>query len=435
MDILDKLTILTDSAKYDVACTSSGSQRGGQKGMLGATCAPGLCHSFAADGRCVSLLKVLMSNACQYDCQYCVNRRSNDVPRATFTPEELAGLTIDFYRRNYIEGLFLSSGVIRSPDYTMEQMCRVLELLRGPYGFNGYIHAKAIPGCSPELVHKLGGLCDRMSVNIELPSETSLKTLAPDKSKQNVLLPMASIRDGIRQNREELAVYRHAPTFAPAGQSTQMIIGATPETDYQIMHLAQALYRRYSLKRVFYSAYIPVGTHALLPRDQPPPLLREHRLYQVDWLLRFYGFDAEELLDERHPHLDPLLDPKCQWALRHLDQFPVEINRADKETLLRVPGIGVKSVMRILTARRAGSLDFESLRKLGVVLKRAVYFITCRGRMHESVHFAPEFIYQNLTDSARRQQNLPVGGPQQLTWTDLPMLTAGTREGLPWMPA
>ena len=434
MDILDKLTILTDSAKYDVACTSSGSQRGGQKGMLGATCVPGLCHSFAADGRCVSLLKVLMSNACQYDCQYCVNRRSNDVPRATFTPEELAGLTIDFYRRNYIEGLFLSSGVIRNPDYTMEQMCRVLELLRGPYGFNGYIHAKAIPGCSQELVHKLGGLCDRMSVNIELPSESSLKALAPDKSKQNVLLPMASIRDGIRQNREELAVYRHTPTFAPAGQSTQMIIGATPETDYQIMNLAQALYRRYSLKRVFYSAYIPVGTHALLPRDQPPPLLREHRLYQVDWLLRFYGFNTEELLDERHPHLDPLLDPKCQWALRHLDQFPVEINQADKETLLRIPGVGVKSAMRILTARRAGSLDFDSLRKLGVVLKRAVYFITCRGRMHESVRFAPEFIYQNLTDNARRQQNLPVGGPQQLTWTDLPMLSVGTREGLPWRP-
>lgn len=430
MDMLDKLTILTNSAKYDVACTSSGSQRSGQKGLLGATCVPGLCHSFAADGRCISLLKVLMSNACQYDCQYCVNRRSNDVPRATFTPEELAGLTIDFYRRNYIEGLFLSSGVIRSPDYTMEQMCRVLELLRGPYGFNGYIHAKAIPGCSPELVSKLGRLCDRMSVNIELPSESSLKTLAPDKSKQNVLLPMASIRDGIRQNREELAVYRHAPSFAPAGQSTQMIIGATPETDYQIMHLAQALYRRYSLKRVFYSAYIPVGTHALLPRDQPPPLLREHRLYQVDWLLRFYGFDAEELLDERHPNLDPLLDPKCQWALRHLDQFPVEVNRADKETLLRIPGIGVKSAMRILTARRAGSLNFESLRKLGVVLKRAVYFITCGGRMHESVRFAPEFIYQNLTDSARRQQNLPIDGPQQLTWTDLPLLAAGTKAGL-----
>lgn len=424
MDILDKLQILTGAAKYDVACTSSGSSRGGQKGMLGATCVPGICHSFSADGRCVSLLKVLMSNACLYDCQYCVNRCSNDVPRATFTPEELAGLTIDFYRRNYIEGLFLSSGVIRNPDYTMEQMCRVLELLRGPYRFNGYIHAKAIPGCSPELVTKLGRLCDRMSVNIELPSEASLRALAPNKSKQNVLRPMGAIRDNIQQNREELALYRHAPAFAPAGQSTQMIIGATPETDYQIVHLAQALYRRYSLKRVFYSAYIPVGTNALLPRDQPPPLLREHRLYQADWLLRYYGFEASELLDERHPDLDPLLDPKCQWALRHLDQFPVEINRADKETLLRVPGIGVKSALRILTARRASSLTFDALKKLGVVLKRAVYFITCNGKMADAVRFSPAFIYSNLTDSVRRDQHLPVDGPQQITWADLPQLAA-----------
>ncbi|MGI6265203.1 MAG: putative DNA modification/repair radical SAM protein [Acutalibacteraceae bacterium] len=432
MDVLEKLQILTGAAKYDAACTSSGLDRAARPGYLGNTYTPGVCHSFAADGRCISLLKVLMSNACRYDCQYCVNRRSNDVPRATFTPGELAGLTVDFYRRNYIEGLFLSSGVIRDPDYTMEQMCRVLELLRGPYRFGGYIHAKAIPGCSPELVQKLGQLCDRMSVNIELPSEDSLRVLAPDKSKQNLLAPMAAIRDGIRQSREEMVVYRHAPTFAPAGQSTQMIIGATPETDHQILRLSQALYRRYALKRVFYSAYIPVGTHALLPRDQPPPLLREHRLYQADWLLRFYGFSAEELLDERHPHLDPLLDPKCQWALRHLDQFPVEINRADKETLLRVPGIGVKSALRILTARRAGSLSFEALKKLGVVLKRAVYFITCNGKMAEAVRFYPEFIYANLTDGERRQRALPVGSPAQLTWADLPAVAGERKEALPW---
>lgn len=431
MDVLEKLQILTGAAKYDVACTSSGSSRGGKKGMLGATCAPGICHSFAADGRCISLLKVLMSNACLYDCQYCINRCSNDVPRATFTPEELAGLTIDFYRRNYIEGLFLSSGVIRDPDYTMEQMCRVLELLRGPYRFNGYIHAKAIPGCSPELVAKLGRLCDRMSVNIELPSEASLRVLAPNKSKQNVLRPMGAIRDNIRQNREELTLYRHTPAFAPAGQSTQMIIGATPETDCQIVHLAQALYRRYALKRVFYSAYIPVGTHALLPRDQPPPLLREHRLYQADWLLRYYGFEASELLDEQHPQLDPLLDPKCQWALRHLDQFPVEINRADRDMLLRVPGIGVTSAGRILTARRAGSLTFDALKKLGVVLKRAVYFITCSGKMADAVQFSPEFIYHNLTDRERRQRNLPADAPQQITWADLPQLAMPKREELP----
>ena len=377
MELMDKLKILTDSAKYDAACTSSGSDRGAKAGMLGTACAPGICHSFSADGRCISLLKVLMTNCCIYDCQYCVNRCSNDVPRATFTPDELADLTIGFYRRNYIEGLFLSSGVIGSPDTAMERMCKTLELLRGKYRFNGYIHAKAIPGCSPELVEKLGTLCDRMSVNIELPSENSLKLLAPNKKKDAILRPMASIRDGIVQNKQELAVYRHAPTFVPAGQATQMIVGATPDSDWQIMRLSDALYKKYRLKRVFYSAYIPVSSSALLPRDQPPPLLREHRLYQTDWLLRFYGFQVDELLDERHPSLDPLLDPKCNWALNHLDQFPVEVNRADKELLLRIPGVGLKSTQRILTARRAGPLSFEDLKKIGVVLKRAAYFITC----------------------------------------------------------
>ncbi len=402
MDLMEKLSILTDSAKYDVACTSSGSSRGGVKGAIGSTCAPGICHSFAADGRCISLLKVLMTNYCTYDCQYCVNRCSNDVPRAAFTPEELASLTMEFYKRNYIEGLFLSSGVLQSADASMERMCRTLELLRHEHRFNGYIHAKAIPGCSPELVTKLGLLCDRLSVNIELPSEKSLHLLAPDKPKESILRPMGAIRDTLSQNKQELAVYRHAPTFAPAGQSTQLIIGATPDTDWQILRLSQSLYKRYSLKRVFYSAYIPVGTHALLPKNQPVPLLREHRLYQADWLLRFYGFQAEELLSDAQPTLDPLLDPKCHWAVGHLSSFPVEVNRADKELLLRVPGIGPKSAGRILTARRAGALTFDDLKKMGVVMKRAVYFVTCKGKLYPGVQFTPSFIYQNLVADTRR---------------------------------
>ena len=432
MDLMDKLRILTDSAKYDVACTSSGVNREAKQGMIGTASAPGICHSFSADGRCISLLKVLMTNFCIYDCQYCVNRCSNDVPRATFTPEELTSLTIEFYRRNYIEGLFLSSGVIQSPDSAMERMCRVLELLRGEYRFNGYIHAKAIPGCSPELVDKLGRLCDRMSVNIELPSEQSLNLLAPNKKKEAILKPMSSIRDGITQSKQELAIYRHAPAFVPAGQSTQMIIGATPDTDFQIMRLTEGLYKKYALKRVFFSAYIPVGTHALLPKNQPPPLLREHRLYQVDWLLRFYGFRVDELLDEQHPSLDPLLDPKCNWALNHLEQFPVEINRAGQELLLRVPGIGVKSAMRIMTARRAGTLSFEDLKKIGVVLKRAVYFITCKGQIMPGMKFTHSFIYQNLTADVRmRPGDLPMGQPvQQLSWMDIPAMLPGREDTL-----
>ncbi len=430
MELMDKLRILADSAKYDAACTSSGVDREGQAGMLGSAVGCGICHSFAADGRCISLLKVLMTNHCVYDCQYCVNRRSNNIPRAAFTPEELASLTMEFYRRNYIEGLFLSSGVLKDPDTSMERMCRVLELLRGPYRFAGYIHAKAIPGCSPELIDKLGLLCDRMSVNIELPSERSLNQFAPDKSRQSILKPMAAVRDRVVQSKQELTVYRHAPAFAPGGQSTQMIIGATPDTDYQIMKLASGLYRKYALKRVFYSAYVPVGTHALLPKNQPPPLLREHRLYQTDWLLRFYGFQVEELLDEQHPSLDPLLDPKCNWALHHLDRFPVEVNRADRELLLRVPGIGVKSADRILTARRTGALSFEDLKKIGVVLKRAMYFITCKGRMADGTRLSESFIYQNLTAEVRlRPGNLPMTQPvRQLTFADLPQMTPGKED-------
>ena len=424
MDLQRKLEILADSAKYDVACTSSGVSRGPAAGMLGAACAPGICHSFAADGRCISLLKVLQTNVCVYDCQYCINRRSNDLPRASFTPEELAGLTMEFYRRNYIEGLFLSSGVAGSPDRATEQMCRTLELLRYTHGFNGYIHAKTIPGSSPELIDKLGRLCDRLSVNIELPSEKSLNRLAPDKQKNAILKPMGAIRDNITQSRAELAVYRRAAPFAPAGQSTQMIVGATPDTDLQIMRLSESLYRTYRLKRVFFSAYIPVGNAALLPAHQPPPLLREHRLYQADWLLRFYGFSVSELLDEERPSLDPLLDPKCQWALRHMEQFPVEVNTAPKEMLLRVPGIGVRSAGRILTARRAGRLDFNGLKALGVVLKRAAWFVTCSGKVQEGVTIRPEVIYRALTaDSRLRPDRLPADPTvQQITWGDIPGL-------------
>jgi len=415
--IQDKLQILTDSAKYDVACTSSGVDRAGVKGKLGNALAAGICHSFSADGRCISLLKVLMTNSCVFDCHYCLNRRSNDHPRATFAPKELAELTIAFYRRNYIEGLFLSSGVLKSPDYTMEQMCETLRLLRDNFGFRGYIHAKTIPGATPELVARMGALADRVSVNLELPSEGSLRLLAPDKPKRNILRPMGQIRDRITGNREELALYRHAPSFAPAGQSTQMIIGATPDTDYQIVRLAESLYRKYELKRVFYSAFIPVAGSALLPADQPVPLLREHRLYQADFLLRFYGFTAEEILSEQVPSLDPMLDPKCLWALRHLDLFPVEVNRADLETLLRVPGIGPTGARRIVTARGAGALRFEDLKKLRIVLRRAAYFITCSGRYHKGVRFDYDFIYRNLAADTRRQPaGLPFAPvPEQLT--------------------
>ena len=381
MDMLEKLTVLADAAKYDAACTSSGLDRAAQPGGLGATMACGCCHSFSADGRCITLLKVLQSNACSYDCTYCVNRRSNETKRATFTPRELADLTMQFYRRNYIEGLFLSSAVVNSPDYTCELMLQTLHILRNEYRFWGYIHAKAIPGASPELLTALGLLADRMSVNIELPSESSLQLLAPDKKKTDILMPMGLLRDGIEQGRQEVVKYRHAPRFAPAGQSTQLIVGATPETDLQILALSSALYEKYQLKRVFFSAYLPVVEHKNLPAlTTKPPLLREHRLYQADWLMRFYHFDASELLDTQNPNFDPYVDPKCGWALRHLEQFPVEVNRADYEVLLRVPGIGVKSARRIVTARRTGSLDFDGLKKLGVVLKRAKYFILCRGK-------------------------------------------------------
>ena len=379
---MEKLTILSDAAKYDAACTSSGVGRSAQAGAIGNSMACGICHSFSADGRCISLLKVLQSNACAYDCSYCVNRRSNDTPRATFTPRELAELTMAFYRRNYIEGLFLSSGVVSSADYTMEVMIRTLSLLRNEYRFGGYIHAKAIPGADERLVARLGQLADRMSVNLELPTRESLHRLAPDKRGEDVLRPMNQIAQGIRQTKDELILYHHTPRFVPAGQSTQMIVGASPETDRQILSLTAALYKKYQLRRVFYSAYIPVVADSRLPAlTTRPPLLREHRLYQADWLLRFYGFSADEILDERQPNFHPLLDPKCNWAVNHPEFFPVEVNRADYEALLRVPGIGVTSARRILQARRGGSLNAEELRRLGVVMKRAQYFLTAGGRM------------------------------------------------------
>ena len=402
MDMLEKLTILADAAKYDAACTSSGMDRAARPGGLGATMACGCCHSFSADGRCITLLKVLQSNACSYDCTYCVNRRTNDTRRATFTPRELADLTMQFYRRNYIEGLFLSSAVVNNPDYTCELMLETLRILRQEYHFYGYIHAKAIPGASAPLLTQLGLLADRMSVNIELPSETSLQLLAPDKKREDILAPMGFLRDGIAQGRQDMVKYRHAPRLAPAGQSTQLIVGATPESDLQILNLSSALYEKYALKRVFFSAYLPVVEHRNLPAlTTKPPLLREHRLYQADWLMRFYHFEAAELLDAQNPNFDPYVDPKCGWALRHLEQFPVEVNRADYELLLRVPGIGVKSARRILTARKTGSLDFDGLKKLGVVLKRAKYFVLCRGKAAPGIVMTHQAILRALlSDSA-----------------------------------
>ena len=419
MDLLEKLTILADAAKYDAACTSSGVRRGYQEGKIGSTSSSmaGCCHSFSADGRCITLLKVLLSNDCCYNCKYCVNRCTNDTPRATFTPEELAELTIGFFRRNYIEGLFLSSGVLRSPDYTTELMIRALSILRNAYRFNGYIHAKAIPGTSPELIEQLGLLADRLSVNIELPSEAGLKTLAPNKTKQSILRPMTQIRDRGVQNRQELVKYRHAPKFAPAGQSTQLIVGATPDNDLHILNLTQSLYDQYRLKRVFYSAYVPVVENTLLPAlDTKPPLLREHRLYQADWLLRFYGFRAHELLDESAPDFDPLLDPKCCWAVRHPEFFPVEVNCADYEALLRVPGIGVVSARRILVARRTGPLHADELKKLGVVMKRAQYFLTCSGQLATPLRLSQGGILSSLM--AVERSALPALQMEQLSLFD-----------------
>lgn len=395
--IMDKLKILSDAAKYDVSCSSSGVSRKGNGRDMGNCISAGICHSFAADGRCISLLKILLSNECIYDCKYCLNRRSNDVPRATFTPDEVCELTMNFYRRNYIEGLFLSSGIIGTPNQTMEMIWQVVYKLRNVYHFRGYIHVKGIPGADPVLIQKTGYLTDRMSVNLELPTADGLKKLAPNKHRKNILTPMRQIQQGIRQGRNEVAIYRHAPDFVPAGQSTQMIVGATPESDYQIMAVAQGLYDNFELKRVFYSAYVSINEDKELPSlHTGTPLLREHRLYQADWLMRFYQFRAEELLNEKRPNFNILLDPKCDWALQHLEQFPVEINRADYHTLLRVPGIGVNSARRICGARKTARLGFEDLKKMGVVLKRALYFITCSGKMMYPTKLEEDYITRNL---------------------------------------
>lgn len=408
MTLYEKLHILSDAAKYDVACTSSGVDRQGDGTGMGNCRKAGICHSFSADGRCISLLKILFTNECIFDCKYCINRSSNDVVRASFTPDEVCTLTMEFYRRNYIEGLFLSSGILKSPDYTMELIYATLYKLRYECNFQGYIHVKAIPGADQRLIRMTGYLADRMSVNMELPTAESLRLLAPHKTRKNILTPMRLVQNERERNRDEIVLYRNAPRFVPAGQSTQMIIGATPETDYQILHVAESLYRKFDLKRVFYSAFVPVNEDKALPsvRDQGPPLLREHRLYQADWLLRFYQFEASELLDEDNPNFNVLLDPKCCWALKHLEVFPVEINRADKRMLLRVPGIGYRSADRIVKARRHASLTFEDLKKMGVVLKRALYFITCGGKMMYPVRIDEDYITRNLLNTKER---LPSG--------------------------
>ena len=401
--IKDKLGILADAAKYDVACTSSGVDRRGDGTGVGNSIAAGICHSFSTDGRCISLLKILMSNECIYDCKYCRNRASNDIERATFTPEEICTLTMDFYKRNYIEGLFLSSGILQNPSYTMELLFQTIWLLRNKYRFQGYIHLKAIPGADSRLVEQVGYLVDRMSVNLELPTAEGLAKLAPNKSRKTILTPMRQIQNGIVQSKNELAVYRNAPSFVSGGQSTQVIVGATPETDYQIVNVAESLYQKFRLKRVFYSAYVQINQDKDLPAlPGGPPLLRGHRLYQADFLMRFYGFEAKELLSEQRPNFNVLLDPKADWALRHLELFPVEINRADYNMLLRIPGIGVKSAQKIVKARRGCTITFEHLKKMNVSLKRALYFITCNGKMLYRTKIEEDYITRNLLNVKER---------------------------------
>ncbi|NLW47720.1 MAG: putative DNA modification/repair radical SAM protein [Firmicutes bacterium] len=401
MELDQKLGILAAAAKYDVSCSSSGSTRTNSEKGLGDAAVSGICHSWSGDGRCISLLKVLLSNYCIYDCAYCINRRSNDIPRSAFTVDEVVKLTIDFYRRNYIEGLFLSSGVLKNTDYTMELMVRIAKELRLKHNFHGYIHLKAIPGASRELLRRAGFYADRLSANIELPSEQGLKLLAPDKSKENIFNSFTYLSAQISRYQEESQFFSSTPRFAPAGQSTQMIVGATPESDYQIVSLAEGLYQKFHLKRVYYSAYVPVNHNSLLPALSSPPLKRENRLYQADWLLRFYGFQATELLDPREPFLDRELDPKTSWALRNMTIFPVEVNRAEYEILVRVPGVGLKSAKRIINARRYGPLGFDNLGKLGVVLKRARYFLTCQGRYLERID-NPILLRQVLSDKERK---------------------------------
>lgn len=415
MDTTAKLALLADAAKYDVACTSSGIDRDAHMGALGNATAAGICHSFSADGRCITLLKVLFTNVCVFDCAYCASRCSNDVPRASFRPRELADLTMEFYRRNYIEGLFLSSGVLKSPDYTTERIIECLRILREEYGFRGYIHAKAVPGTSSDLLAALGLLADRISVNMELPSSESLALLCPNKTRDSIVAPMRQIREGIAEDRDTRALMRRdacymaqrrparkTRAFAPAGQSTQMIIGATPETDFQILNLSSSLYKTMHMKRVFFSAYLSVNEDGRLPQGNAVQLDREHRLYQADWLMRFYKFDAAELIDEGQPFLATDIDPKANWAINHLDRFPIEVNTAPYEELLRVPGIGVRGAKAIVGARRATALGEAELRKLGVAYKRARFFITCRGRYQgHGTRFDKESLHAQLAAPIR----------------------------------
>jgi putative DNA modification/repair radical SAM protein len=407
MDLTEKLTILGESAKYDVSCASSGST--GRQGKLGNTAVAGICHTWAADGRCISLLKVLMSNRCMYRCEYCAVNASRDITRADFTPQEIADVTEAFYRRNYIEGLFLSSAVQKSPDWSMERMIQAVKLLRDR-GFGGYIHMKGLPGASRAMLEQAGRLVDRMSVNIELPSEKSLISLAPDKSAETILRPMGQITGLIEASGEESKRFNHAPSFVPAGQSTQLIVGASPESDLTILKLSEALYKKYSLKRVYYSAFMPVGRSPLLPDIEKPPLVREHRLYQADWLLRFYGFKAGEILEQNDPELDLDLDPKSAWALRHPEFFPVDLATAPMEQLLRVPGIGQISALRLVQSRRFGGLTFDDIKKSGVVMKRACYFITCRGGYLPEIRLSPAQLRLRLTPLSRVPQ--VTGGAQ-----------------------
>ena len=403
--VLEKLKILAESAKYDVSCASSGTSRSKKNGMIGSAAGWGICHSFAEDGRCISLLKIMLTNSCMYDCAYCINRRSNDLPRATLSVTELVNLTIEFYRRNYIEGLFLSSGVVRSPDYTMERLVRAIKDLRLVHRFNGYIHMKSIPGASQELVHEAGLYADRLSVNIEIPNEQSLQVLAPEKDFKSVFTPMRYIQQGVLQSAEERKRFRHAPRFAPAGQSTQMIVGATADTDKDILRLSSALYQRPTMKRVYYSGFIPVNDYdTRLPMLKQPPLVRENRLYQADWLLRFYQFRVDEIVNDAYPDLDLEIDPKLSWALRNPQAFPVDINKADFEMLLRVPGIGVKSAKLIVVSRRYGRLGADQLKKIGIVMKKAQYFITCNELPMRTVNeLSPENVRHILLQKGKKK--------------------------------
>ncbi len=408
--VLQKLNLLADAAKYDVSCSSSGSSRS-SSGGLGTAKSAGVCHSFTEDGRCISLLKILYTNHCIYDCAYCVNRRSNDKPRASFTPDELADLTVNFYRRNYIEGLFLSSGVLRNPDYTMEQLNAVARKLRYGHSYNGYIHMKSIPGADPLLVHEAGLLADRLSVNIEIPTEKQLQILAPEKNFSSVFTPMNQISQGVAENKAERRKSGKAPRFAPAGQSTQLIVGASPETDYTILKLASGLYHHQKLKRVYYSGFVPVNQHDnRLPALHNPPLVRENRLYQADWLMRFYHFSYDEILDEQHTQLDEQIDPKLAWALRNPHFFPVDLDKASYEEILRVPGIGVRSAKIITANRRFGRITFSHLKRMGVALKRAKYFILCRELPAVTAKLYPEQIRRRLVNN-----NIQSGAGVQLS--------------------